>query len=82
MTPIELRKTVKTITTFPLFSSKWFAMLGNLHQITENAVSEHQAIETASQGASSATPGAEESLQTLWERNELTVSHFSLRAAH
>jgi hypothetical protein len=61
----DLRKTVKSITTHPLFSSKWFAMLGSLQQMTETAVSEQQ--------TSGKVDG--ESLQTLWERNEVTVRY-------
>jgi hypothetical protein len=60
----DLRKVVKIISPFPLFSSKWFGMLGSLQHVTDTAVAELRTNQSEP-----------ESLKTLWERNELTVRY-------
>lgn len=60
----DLRKVVKSMSTYPIFSSKWFSMLGSLQHITEVAVVEQK--EQAPEGNEGGT---------LWERNELIVRY-------
>jgi len=66
----DLRRVVKQISPHPLFSSKWFAMLGSLQHMTDTAVHEQKASATEEGPTGSGTV-----LATLWERNELTIRY-------
>mmetsp|Transcript_54888 Transcript_54888/g.128325 ORF Transcript_54888/g.128325 Transcript_54888/m.128325 type:complete len:304 (-) Transcript_54888:105-1016(-) len=63
----DLRKVVRSMSPHPIFSSRWFAMLGSLQHITDVAVVEQK------HHGEQAPDGKEGG--TLWERNELIVRY-------